>query len=196
MSYFRSFAVRAVLCVLLFSVLAPVAQASVFINYSVDGTSPPSIFQGDNAYLSSFTGSATLSDGVSQILAIGGLVFNLNDSGSFTGTSSPFDVGRAITINGFGGMLVQGLTITIGSTGDSASVSGGSTTTISLGGGEFVDVTTIAYSTAVLGGGSTTDPIYATFLLHSAPEPTSLSLLAIGALGLFGASRRRKPDPA
>jgi hypothetical protein len=183
------------------------AQASLLINYSVDGAGSvavpsPFINQTDSATISGFTGTAiTLVDGVSTQLQIGVLNFQqMNDYDPWSPTPAVFDVTRTLTINNlFTGSLQQSLTITLGNSYDSASVNGGQTTTISLGGGEFVDVSTIGFNRNTPGGNVlTNDPIYANFLLRtvSAPEPESLSLLVIGMLGMFAASRRRKQDKA
>ena len=196
MSHYRCFALRTGLCALLLLALTPMAQASVVINYSVADPGP---FQEqlDTASLPSFTGgSATLIEGVAQTLQIGTLAFNVVYNSAFVPDSVLFNVNRVMTINTISGTLLQDLVIATANIADTASVTGGSTTRINLGGGEFVDVTTNAYSRASTANTLYQDPIYATFLLHTAPEPGSLSLLAIGALGMFGASRKRKQDKA
>lgn len=190
MLHFRSFAVRTALCVLTLLALVPTAQAGIIINYSVDGAGPFN-YQGDTSSIISFTGSATLIDGVLQALKIGDVVTTIGNSGSFSG-SQLFNANRTLTINSFGGTLMQDLTNSISLIQDTISLTGGITTTINLGGGKFVDVTPIAYTRNFTSLGTTTDPINATFLLRTVPEPASLSLLAIGALGMFGASKRKQ----
>ncbi len=200
MSHCYSVTARAALCALFLLALSPTAQASIVIDYSVASSNSFSL-EGDSAFLSSFTYSTTLIDGESGDYAIGFLNFNVGTSPSAAYMS--FNADRAFTINGVSETLLQDLTLNIWHY-DTVSVTGGDTTTIVLGGGQFVDVTPIAFSKNNSGTFSS-DAIYATFLLYtvpqpttseSVPEPTSIGLMAIGVLGLFGASRKRKQDKA
>lgn len=163
-------------------------------NYSVDGIAPFT-YKGDTISITSFSGSTTLLPGVAQTLQIGTLNLTVGFSSSING-SQTFNTNRNITLNALTWTLLQDTTVSITPAFDKASVNNGGTTTFNVGGGFFVDVTPIAYTTVNLptAGSSANDPINATFLLYSssaAPEPSTLVLLPLG-LACGALVRRRR----
>jgi hypothetical protein len=168
------------------------ANAQLTISYADAGAGPFQL-QGETASILAGTGNAILTNGVAQMLDIDTLfTSNLGSPGE---PSQAFDASRIFTINGVSGTLIQSLNINITFTVDTISVDGDNTTTYNLGGGSFVDVTTVVSSIQASSVGTTSGPIEATFLYHTAavPEPGSVALLiGMGFSGAGFLARRRK----
>ncbi len=186
----RPFGVTALGVVSLALLLSGAGPAAAgFVTYSV-GSSTFS-FQGDTFTNSPFAGAVGVPDGGSVLAELQPGVFNVGESGQFTGTA-PFSLSESFVANGVSSSVKLVGTLSIAPDGDTLAYVNGMATVVTLPNGQTLTVTPQPLTLFEPSLGSYPYTLEATFALSATPEPASLTLLGIGGLGLLGYGWRKR----